>query len=93
MIGRKKDSLPEIRCMVLGKGNWEYQCELIHHQLKQSKTTFIISIKDLLLNEPIIAKRVLQTLTGLVKSDPKPNIAALSRDMLVISPFKIKAAE
>ena len=91
-FSRKKE--PELRCVNLDPAGWQKQCLEFESRLKiNSATTLIVSIKDLVTKDPIAAMNALQKINSVVKINPSHKIAALSKDMLLITPFTLHMAE
>ena len=84
---------PEVRCISLDPKLWQSQCFDLQTSLNKS-TTYILSIKDLVTNDPISAMNALQKIRSIIKLDQeKFQIAALNKDLLLITPFKLHMAE
>ena len=84
---------PEVRCVNIAKETWRNQCQEFEDQLINKSTTVILGIKDLLSNDPIIAMNFLQKIKTILKLNPKHKMVALSKDMLLITPFQLHIAE
>ncbi|MHA2363847.1 MAG: hypothetical protein ACXAC7_07800 [Candidatus Hodarchaeales archaeon] len=89
MLGKKKNKKkPYIRCMALNS-NWHSQFSEIENDIKiGSQATMILGLKDLMVQDPIAAKVALQTISTKVQA-AKYQMAALSRDMIIITPFQL----
>ena len=92
-ITGKKNNDPEVRCIKLGLANWNSQCSEVEKLLKNKNSTVILSVRDLILQDPISAKNSLQKIASIVKLSQTHNLAALSREMILVTPFKIVMAE
>lgn len=88
----RKSKDPEVRCLNLDPVIWQAQCFEFQTSLNKS-TTFIVSIKDLVANDPMSAMNALQKIRSIVKLEGKFQIAALSKDLLLITPFTLHMAE
>ena len=90
-FSRKKE--PELHCINLSPAGWQDQCQAFETRLKSNSTTLIVSIKDLISKDPIAAMNALQKINSVVKVNPGHKIAALSKDMLLITSLTLHMAE
>jgi len=85
----KKNSEPEVRCIKLSPNSWQSQCKEFELNLQNRNATVILSVRDLILQDPIAAKNALQKISSIVKLSEIYQLAALSREMVLVTPFKL----
>ena len=88
LIG-KKIGEPEVRCIKLSPTSWQNQCIEFESNLQSKNVTVILSVRDLILQDPIAAKNALQKISSIVKLSDTYQLAALSREMVLVTPFKL----
>ena len=88
----KKNTEPEVRCIKLKPTSWQSQFKEFESNLQNKNMTIIVSVRDLILQDPIAAKNALQKLSSLCKLSDVYQLAALSREMVLITPYKITMA-
>ncbi len=84
-----KSSDPEVRCIKLKPSTWQTQCRELESNLQLKNVTIILSVRDLILQDPIAAKNALQKISSIVKLSEIYKLAALSREMVLVTPFKL----
>ena len=84
----KKSTEPEVRCIKLHPTSWQSQCTELEMNLSRN-STIIVSVRDLILQDPIAAKNALQKIASIVKLSESYQLAALSREMVIVTPFKL----
>lgn len=90
-MGRKQPE-PEVRCMKLNLSSWKLQCSELELNLQSNNVTLILSVRDLILQDPISAKNALQKIASIVKLNNSYTLAALSREMILVTPHKLYLA-
>lgn len=90
-MGRKQLE-PEVRCMKMSPVSWQTQCKDLELNLQAGNQTLILSVRDLILQDPISAKNALQRIASIVKLNNSYTLAALSREMILVTPHKLYMA-
>lgn len=90
-MGRKQPE-PEVRCMKLDPTSWQTQCRNLEFNLQSNNLTLILSVRDLILQDPISAKNALQKIASIVKLNQSYKLAALNREMIIVTPFTLHMA-
>lgn len=85
----KKTADPEVRCVKLRPTSWQSQCKELEINLLTKNSTIILSVRDLILQDPIAAKNALQKISSIVKLSDSYQLAALTREMVIVTPFKL----
>ena len=85
----KKNTEPEVRCIKLHPMSWQNQCREFEVNLQAKNSTIILSVRDLILQDPIAAKNALQKISSIVRLSGVYQLAALSREMVLVTPFKL----
>ena len=88
----KKNLEPEVRCIKLSPNSWQTQCREFESNLLAKNVTVILSVRDLILQDPIAAKNALQKISSIVKLSDIYQLAALNREMVLVTPFKLVMA-
>ena len=85
----KKNLEPEVRCVKLNPNSWQAQCKEFESSLQTKNVTVILSVRDLILQDPIAAKNALQKISSIVRLSEIYQLAALNREMVLVTPFKL----
>jgi hypothetical protein len=92
MVNMRKNSEPEVRCIKFSPTAWQNQCKELESVLQNKNVTLILSVRDLILQDPIGAKNALQKVSSIVKMNDSYQLAALSREMCIVTSFKLITA-